>query len=258
MANDFQPYVGPRPFEREDGQRFYGREREANELLSRVVAHPALLLYSQSGAGKTSLLNASLIPLLEKEGFEVLPAARVRGLAPVNIVLEDISNLYSFNVLLSWAEGSVEPEALAKMRLAEFLNNSPRVSSKEGPSPRIAVFDQFEELFTFYPERWSDREDFFDQVSEVLDADKMMRVIFVMREDYIAELDPYVFALPEKLRTRFRLERLREESALEAVQAPLVGTGYSFAEANGHPLGVAEQLVNNLLKVPVETASGDA
>jgi hypothetical protein len=45
------------PFEREDSQHFFGREREASELLSRVVAHPALLLYSQSGAGKTSLLK---------------------------------------------------------------------------------------------------------------------------------------------------------------------------------------------------------
>src|SRR5262249_16539748 len=238
MANEFQPYVGPRPFEREDRQQFYGRERESNELLSRVIAHPALLLYAQSGAGKTSLLNASLIPLLEKEGFQVLPAARVRGLAPANIAAEDISNLYTFNVLLSWAEGRIEPQTLAKMRLVDFLKNSPRLNHKEGPAPRNAVFDQFEELFTFYPQRLSDREDFFDQGSEVLEADRMMRVIFVMREDYIAELDPYVFALPEKLRTRFRLERLREESALEAVQAPLVGTGYSFAEANGHPLGV--------------------
>ncbi len=258
MANEFQPYVGPRPFEREDRQRFYGRERESNELLSRVIAHPALLLYAQSGAGKTSLLNASLIPLLEKEGFEVLPAARVRGLAPANISPEEISNLYSFNVLLSWAEGTIEPKTLAKMRLVDFLKTSPRISSKEGPAPRIAVFDQFEELFTFHPERWSDREDFFDQVSEALEADRMMRAIFVMREDYIAELDPYVFALPEKLRTRFRLERLREESALEAVQAPLEGSGYSFAEADGHPLGVAQQLVNNLLKVPVETSTGVA
>jgi tetratricopeptide (TPR) repeat protein len=256
MGNEFQPYVGPRPFEREDSQHFFGRERESSELLSRVVAHPAVLLYSQSGAGKTSLLNASLIPMLEKEGFEVLPTARVRGLESRGVTPDDIPNVYAFNVLLSWNRGS-NPQDLAKMRLAEFLETGSRQTSREGAAPRIAVFDQFEELFTFYPERWSDREDFFDQVGEALEADRMMRVIFVMREDYIAELDPYVLVLPEKLRTRFRLERLREESALEAIKAPLTGTGYSFAEGNGN-LGVAEQLVNNLLKVPVETVSGVA
>ena len=93
MASEFQPYLGPRPFEREDQQRFFGRERESSELLSRVIAHPAVLLYSQSGAGKTSLLNASLIPLLEQEGFEILPTARVRGLVPKDIPAEKITSV---------------------------------------------------------------------------------------------------------------------------------------------------------------------
>ncbi|HYR74853.1 MAG TPA: tetratricopeptide repeat protein [Pyrinomonadaceae bacterium] len=253
MPSELQPYVGPRPFEREEGQRFFGRERESSELLSRVIAHPAVLLYSQSGAGKTSLLNASLIPLLEKEGFEILPTARVRGLAPKDIPAEDIPNLYVFNVLMSWTGGTADPRLLAKMTIADFLNSEVRPMSREGmPTPRVAVFDQFEELFTFYPERWNDRQNFFDQVSEALERDRLMRIIFVMREDYIAELDPYVSDLPEKLRTRFRLERLREDAALEAVTEPLDGTGYSFAG------GVAEQLVNNLLEVPVETAAGVA
>ena len=251
MPSELQPYVGPRPFEREERQRFFGRESESSELLSRVIAHPAVLLYSQSGAGKTSLLNASLIPLLEKEGFEILPTARVRGLAPKDIPAADISNLYVFNVLISWTGGTADPQSLAKMSIADYLNSEDRPIGREGmPAPRIAVFDQFEELFTFYPERWNERQNFFEQVSEALERDRLMRIIFVMREDYIAELDPYVSALPEKLRTRFRLERLREDAALEAVKEPLDGTGYSYAPR------VAEQLVNNLLEVPVETAAG--
>jgi tetratricopeptide (TPR) repeat protein len=253
MPSELQPYVGPRPFEREERQRFFGREREASELLSRVIAHPAVLLYSQSGAGKTSLLNASLIPLLEKEGFEILPTARVRGLGAKDIPSEEIPNLYVFNVLMSWAGSKADPQSLAKMSIADFLNSEERPVGREGmPAPRVAVFDQFEELFTFYPERWNERQNFFEQVSEALERDRLMRITFVMREDYIAELDPFVSVLPEKLRTRFRLERLREEAALEAVTEPLDGTGYSFAP------GVAEQLVNNLLKVPVETAAGVA
>ena len=44
-----------------------------------------------------------------------------------------------------------------------------------------------------------------------------------MREDFIAELDPYVSLMPEKMRTRLRMERLREKTALGAVTQPLVG-----------------------------------
>jgi putative ribosome biogenesis GTPase RsgA len=64
---EFQPYVGPRPFERNraDQKRFFGRSDEARELLSRITAHAAILFYSPSGAGKTSLINAKLTPMLE-------------------------------------------------------------------------------------------------------------------------------------------------------------------------------------------------
>jgi tetratricopeptide (TPR) repeat protein len=251
MASEFQPYVGPRPFELKDQDRFFGRESESSELLSRVIAHAAVLFYSQSGAGKTSLLNASLIPLLKEEGFEVLPMARVRGLVPKEIQPEKISNIYVFNVLMSWSEGQVDPARLTSMTLTDFLKSRVRPRSREGhDAPRVAIFDQFEELFTFYPERWADRQDFFDQINEALEDDRLLRAIFGMREDYIAELDPYIAVLPEKLQIRFRLERLREDDALRAITRPLEKTDCSFAE------GVPEQMVSNLLKVPVETAAG--
>jgi putative ribosome biogenesis GTPase RsgA len=56
------PYVGPRPYERGDRHTFYGREREARDLLALILAEPIVLFYAASGAGKTSLLNAKIIP----------------------------------------------------------------------------------------------------------------------------------------------------------------------------------------------------
>jgi WD40 repeat protein len=70
------PYVGPRPFESSDAQRFFGRERESAELFSLIIAHRAVLLYSPSGAGKSSLLNAAVIPRL-READLVVDSARV-------------------------------------------------------------------------------------------------------------------------------------------------------------------------------------
>ena len=71
------PYVGPRPYERDDRQDFYGRNREARELRALIVAEREVLFYAQSGAGKTSLLNAMVIPALEEKGFHILPMVRV-------------------------------------------------------------------------------------------------------------------------------------------------------------------------------------
>ena len=249
---EFEPYVGPRPFERDDQAIFLGRDHEASDLFSLVIAHRVLLLYAQSGAGKTSLINAGLIPLLEEEGFEVLPLARVQGLIPEDIEPEEISNPYVFNTLMSWAEDEADARRPAQMSFASFLKQREHpLDEEELPSPRVIIFDRFEELFTSYPERWQDRKGFFEQVGDALEGDPLLRVVFVMREDYIAQLDPYAPLLPEKLRTRFRLERLREGAALLAVTGPLRDTGRSFAE------GVAEQLVEELLKVRATTGAGE-
>ncbi len=102
-AANQQPYVGPRPFGRDEKDLFFGRDREARDLCSLVVAHPIVLLYAASGAGKSSLLNAGLIPLLEARGYEVLPPARVSGRIPRAIKTSEGNNVYVFNVLSSWA-----------------------------------------------------------------------------------------------------------------------------------------------------------
>ena len=251
MVPEFQAYVGPQPFEQKDKAIFFGRDREARDLLSIVIAHNLVLVYAQSGAGKTSLINAGLIPLLKENQFEVLPVARVKGTLLKNIKTDEISNIFVFNTLTSWAEGEYDVERLAKMKLVDFLNGQERMQDEDGmPLPRVVIFDQFEEIFSLYQDRWKDREGFFEQVSTALEADPLLRVVFVMREDFIAQLDPYAYLLPERLRTRFHMERLRSEAALLAIREPLRDTGRSFAE------GVAEKLVDDLLTIRVETMPG--
>ena len=96
------PYPGPRPFEPGEHNLFFGRDREVADLLSLMIAHREVLLYAQSGAGKTSLLNAGVMPSLIQEGFEVLPVARVRGLIPDGIDHGDFPNVMSS---IPWWDG---------------------------------------------------------------------------------------------------------------------------------------------------------
>jgi hypothetical protein len=246
------PYVGPRPFQREDAERFFGRDKEAQELASRLVVNPVMVLYAQSGAGKTSLINARLIPLLHQKGCEVLPVARVRGQAG-RISGETIRNVYVFHTVLSLASESADVQRLAKLSLKDSLQQISRATDEEGfHALSILIVDQLEEVFTLYPERWQDRKDFFDQIGQALEADPQLRVLLALREDYLGELEPYGEFLPGKLRTQFRLERLRSKAALEAVELPLQtqGSGWTFEQ------GVAENLVDNLLRIPIEVPTG--
>ncbi len=250
-TNNIDPYVGPRPFTRREGSLFFGRDREASELLSLIIAHPVVLLYAQSGAGKTSLLNANVIPQLEKRYSQIFGTARVSGQVPLRINQTDIKNIYVFNALLSLESGSYEPASLVGLSLSEFLKKHSAPPQITGLSTRrVLIFDQFEEIFTSSPERWSDREGFFDSVGAALEEDPSLRVVFALREEYLASLDPYADFLPGRLRTRFRLERLRKEAALLAVEKPLEKTTRRFAK------GAAEKLVESLLKVPIKSSTG--
>ena len=60
------PYVGPHPLDRD--QPLYGRDWELQELRDLLASRRIMLMHSPSGAGKTSLIQAGLIPALER-GF---------------------------------------------------------------------------------------------------------------------------------------------------------------------------------------------
>ena len=96
MTSSGNPYVGPRPFSQADAGRFFGREREARDLTALVVSQRLTLFYAQSGAGKSSLLNARIIPTLRGEGFVVLPVGRVGGALPEDVT--DVANIFVYNL----------------------------------------------------------------------------------------------------------------------------------------------------------------
>ncbi|MBK9756268.1 MAG: hypothetical protein IPO88_22780 [Nannocystis sp.] len=69
------PFVGPRPIEQ--GEPLYGRDVEVRELYNRLQARRIVVLHSPSGAGKSSLVQAGLIPRLVEGGYDVWKAIRV-------------------------------------------------------------------------------------------------------------------------------------------------------------------------------------
>lgn len=249
------PYVGPKSFGKDDQDRFFGRTKASGELLATVFANRLTLLYAQSGTGKTSLLNASLIPDLESEKFEVLPIVRVKGGIPSEVVIKDISNIYIFSILLNWqkwVEKDIPIQDLGKMTLNQFLNLKEHNKDKVGEAlPRAIIIDQFEELFTLYPERWKERANVFEQINEAVGENRFLRVIISMREDYIAYLDAYPDFILDRTVANYRLERLRDDEALEAVVKPLQSTNRHFDDE------AAKIMIRELLSMRVQTASGE-
>src|SRR5688500_16257128 len=241
------PYVGPRAFE--TGETLFGREQETLELLDLLIAERILLLYSPSGAGKTSLVQAALIPRLKARRFRVLPVIRLNHEPPIPVDYEgEASNRYALSALLSL--GSVRPggeqlppATLARMGLDEYLDRLPRRADE--PEEVVLIFDQFEEILTADPTDVKAKERFFSWLGAGL-GEPARFALFAMREDYVAALDPYRRRIPTRLRTTYRLALLGESAAREAIQGPARAAGVEFTDA------AARMLIDDLRRVRVQ------
>jgi hypothetical protein len=240
------PFVGPRSIGR--GEPIYGRGRETNDICSTLVAARIVLLYAVSGAGKTSLLEAGLRPELERRDFAVLPTVRV-GHGVSNADGATASNRYTLSTLLSLEEGRpqearLHPVELSAMSLEEYVGRCLLRGQDDALDPCF-FFDQFEELFTLDPVDELAKRDFISQLGVVL-RDTGRWALFSMREDFIAQLDPYASMIPERWETRYRLELLAPSAAKRAIQDTAAGAGRVFTD------DAAELLINDLRRVRVQ------
>ena len=178
------------------------------------MARRASLLFAQSGAGKSSLLRAGLIPELTEprtigrgprprtyQKMRVLPIASVGNPGSTPARGRPPANVYVLSALLS-LRPDTPTEKLASLALVDGLTPllaPPADPAVETPADALLVFDQFEELFTTSPEHWTQREGFFRQVAALLDAYPDLHVLFSICQDYIAELTPYTPILPREL-----------------------------------------------------------
>ncbi|MGY1691851.1 NACHT and WD repeat domain-containing protein [Geodermatophilus sp. SYSU D01105] len=244
------PYVGPVSFRA--GDPLYGRDGETQDLLDLLIAERIVLLYSPSGAGKTSLIEAALVPALREAGFEVLPTIRVTHALEPEPGGPTPRNRYVMSVLLSLEEG-VPPERqrpvaeLATLTLHEYVAAN---ADRDGrPGNEVLVFDQFEEALTADPTDEEAKHQFFRELGQLL-RDRDHWALFSMREDFLAALDPYLRYLPTRFRSTFRLDLLSVSEALEAIRLPAQRMGVVFTE------DAAQQLVDDLRTVRVQRPGG--
>ncbi len=256
MTTAENPYVGPRSFK--TGEKMYGRDRELQDLLNLLIAERIVLLYSPSGAGKSSLIHAGLIEQLRKEGFRPLPVMRV-SLQPEN--MPSGANRYLLSAKLSLEEHDDElatdaqrtnnAESLAAISLAEYLDQRPKTGDGFGISAdeEVLIFDQFEEVLTLDSIDTAAKQEFFKQVGEAL-RNRSRWALFAMREEYRAALDPYLRFIPNGLSATFRLDLLGIQEARDAIQKPARDAGVDFTSE------AADKLVNDLRKVLVAGPDG--
>jgi WD40 repeat protein len=244
------PYVGPRAFE--TGETLYGRERELRQLESLLIAERIVLLHSPSGAGKTSLIQAGLIPDLLKQDFNILPVIRVNLDLPSDLSSLETANRYMFSTLVALEEGlrpdqRLPLDQLLTLSLDDYLNHRPREA--EAPESDLLIFDQFEEILTTASADREGKLAFFAVLGAAL-RNRDRWALFSMRDDYLGALEPFMRPIPGQLEHHYRLDLLGPEAALLAIQKPARASGVEFTGP------AASKLVDDLRAIQAQQPDG--
>lgn len=198
------PYRGIRPFRYEDHPIFFAREREAERLASLVSVYRGTMLYGETGAGKSSLINAGLLPRALELGFHP-ERVRVQPRAGEAFVVEPLGGDDAGRTVLSTAELEQRVEAACALQRP------------------LLVFDQFEELVTLFeggPEAGALREQIVELLVRLLRSPLPVKLLFVFREDYLGKVKELLRACPELVDQALQLAPLAVETLPTIVRGP--------------------------------------
>jgi hypothetical protein len=181
------PYKGLEAFTEADAANFYGREETIEQLTDLVSTKPLVPILGASGSGKSSLVQAGLIPLLKKDAQQKWQILTMRpGLNPFISLAKAFSNN---RVDLESIEFDIElaskPDALTQ-KLAQMWM----------PQHWILLFiDQFEELFTQSsdkPDRAEQQETtcqlFLQSLADAVSNAPNFTLVFTLRNDFLPTL----------------------------------------------------------------------
>lgn len=207
-----QPYKGLLAYRLGDADLFFGRDRAITELLDRLQRGPLTVLHAESGAGKTSLLQAGIMPRLIADGH-----------LPIHL------RAYNLNPTLA-LKRALLPEwrtvtHLAALSLREFLL---KVLGLVGPKVRLyLLLDQFEEFFAELAR--PERDAFIGELVECVEDPLLnVRWLLVLRSEAFSGLASFEPGIRNPFENNYRLERLTRAEAEAVIAQPAARFGIAF------------------------------
>ncbi len=209
-------------FTKDDREIFFGRDKEIEELHSRVFESKILLVYGTSGTGKSSLINCGLANKFSDSDW--LPVNVRRGTDINRSFFDALSKNALTKTPFEKAGASGSSYNLEKLLRSVYLDHF---------KPVFLIFDQFEELFIFGGK--DEKNELIRNVAKVFDSDIQCRFIFSMREEYLAGVTEFERVIPSFLSNRIRIEKMTRQNAIETIEGPCrvnnieVETGFADA-----------------------------
>lgn len=222
------PYKFLDSYSKEDKAIFFGREREIEELYSKVFDSRILILYGVSGTGKSSLINCGLANKFNDSDW--LPITIRRGQNINQSLYESLEkNLLTDIIQPGKSPGTVKINDIIKIIRSVYLDHF---------KPIYLIFDQFEELFIFGNS--IEKSELINSIKKVADSDLQCRFIFSIREEYLAGVTEFEKVIPTFFSNRIRIEKMTRQNAIQVIEGPCRLNGIIFES------GFPEKLLDKL------------
>jgi len=181
-----------------------GRQTDVNRLIERLSRndHKLTVIHGSSGVGKSSLINAGLVPALEtriigarepmsvvQKGYRHWVGELERGLTEVlarrdigRLQVEEGLQVESSNQPSNLPSGNASGEKPSTSQKLQTILEQLRLFSERNLLT-VLIFDQFEEFF-FVCTNLEERRQFYDFLAQCLNL-PFVKVILSLREDYL-------------------------------------------------------------------------
>jgi len=206
------PYKGLLEYRLSDAEIFYGRSQAIAALMGNLKRSPLTILHAESGAGKTSLVQAGIMPRLIAAGhlpIYLRPYNAEPSYAIKRLFIPDLSNV----------------PLLATAPLRDFLK---QLDGWIGADSKLYIFlDQFEEFFTQLEE--PARAEFVRELAECIDDESIdVHWVLAMRTEFFGNLASFRPAIRNPFDNDLRLNRLTRQEAREVAIEPAARRGITF------------------------------
>lgn len=172
-------YPGATPFSKDQSRIFFGRDRDIEKMLTLIKVEKKVLLYSKSGLGKTSLLEAGVIPKLQENQPHYTPVSirfydsKSEKVSPVERVIAALENtIGKVKDITENLLDHLENQEDIKSSLWAYFKKLQLTALSKSPEGKdkifLLVFDQFEELFSYSE---SEIENFKNEIYEITQPD---------------------------------------------------------------------------------------
>lgn len=270
-------YPGLSPFSIDEKNIFFGRDDDVRLLYNLLQVENRVVLFSKSGIGKSSVINAGLVPLFNNpenniQHFDIRFGTYIAGQK------HTLAEIFSERIKIQLIQHKLDTCLIEKLGKSENelwnLFKSFR-NEKEREIQYIFIFDQFEEIFT-YPEpqirafktklaellnnvipkdiqtilheKFKEDRQFLSKDEHAFLLRKInFKSLFSIRNDRMSLMDQLTDMLPNILHTRYELKMLNREQAKNAILKPAQKENTSTIQFSSPKFSYQAETVKDIL-----------